>query len=84
MAIWGGLILVRIVWAIVGAFGTAYIHERKGRDITMGGLLGLLVGAVGGIFFLMLFWLWLYYDGGFGTSVGRVYKPRKRWYSWWN
>jgi hypothetical protein len=50
----------------------------------MGGLLGLLVGGVGGIFFLMLFWLWLYYDGGFGTSVGRAYNLRKRWYNWWN
>lgn len=81
--IWGAFILWRVVFALVGAFGTAYLHERQGRDVTMGGLLGLLVGGVGGIFFLMLFWVWLYYDRGL-SSVGRMYNPRKRWYNWWN
>ncbi len=81
--IWGVFILWRVVFALVGAFGTAYLHERQGRDVTMGGLLGLLVGGVGGIFFLMLFWVWLYYDRGL-SSVGRMYNPRKRWYNWWN
>ncbi|MDX1994228.1 MAG: hypothetical protein SF029_17715 [bacterium] len=79
----GGFLFWRLVVALVGAFGTAYMHERSGRDVTMGGLIGLVVGGVGGMFFLMLLWLWLYY-GGYGP-VGRMYGvPRKRWYEWWN
>jgi hypothetical protein len=81
--VWAVFIGWRIVFALLGAFGTAYLHERQGRDVTMGGLLGLLIGGVGGIFFLVLFWVWLYYDRGGFTPVGRVYNPRKRWYNWW-
>ncbi len=69
--------------AIVGSFGTAFIHQKTGRDVQMGGLLGAVVGAVGGIFFLMLLWLWLYYDGGMFRSVGRSYNVRRNWYNWW-
>ena len=72
-----------LVWGLVGSFGTAFIHEKTGRDVTMGGLIGLVVGAVGGIFFLVVLWVWLYYGGG--GAVGRIYGiPRKRWYRWWD
>jgi hypothetical protein len=73
-----------LFWGIVGSFGTAYIHERTGRDVTMGGLIGAAVGAVGQIFLLVLLWVWIYYFAG-SRSVGRVYgAPRKRWYRWWD
>ena len=71
-----------LFWAVVGSFGTAYIHERTGREVSMGGILGLLVGAVGGIFLLTLFWLWLWY-GNHPTPVGKAYNLRRRWYRWW-
>lgn len=72
-----------IGFAIIGSFGTAFIHERTGRDVTMGGIIGGVVGAVGGIFLLMLLWLWLYY-GGY-MPVGRVYGVRRKvWYRWWD
>ncbi len=71
-----------IFGAIIGSFGTAFIHQRTGRDVTMGGIIGLVVGAVGGIFFLMILWLYLYY--GSSGPVGRMYGPhRKVWYRWW-
>jgi uncharacterized membrane protein YeaQ/YmgE (transglycosylase-associated protein family) len=76
------LLLWRVVVGLVGAFGTAYVHETKGRDVTMGGLIGLVVGLVGGLFFLMLLWVWLYYVSP--APVGRLYNSRKRWHQWWN
>lgn len=76
-----------IFWALLGSFGTAYLHERTGRDVQMGGILGLFVGGVGGIFFLVLLWLWIYYGSASYNPVGRVYRPagayRRRWYNWW-
>jgi hypothetical protein len=72
-----------IFWAIVGSFGTAYMHQRTGRDITMGGMIGLVVGAIGGVFLLMLLWLWIYYGNAGGWSVGRAYNSRKSWLRWW-
>jgi hypothetical protein len=69
-------------WGIIGSFGTAYLHQRTGRDVTMGGLLGGVVGAVGGIFFLMCLWVYLYYYSS--APVGRMYGPRRKvWYRWW-
>jgi uncharacterized membrane protein YeaQ/YmgE (transglycosylase-associated protein family) len=71
-----------IFGAVIGSFGTAFIHERTGRDVTMGGIIGLVVGAIGGIFLLMLLWLYLYY--GSSGPVGRMYGPRRKvWYRWW-
>jgi hypothetical protein len=71
-----------IFWAVIGSFGTAYLHERTGRDVTMGGLIGALVGAVGNIFFLMILWVWLYYYAP--SPVGRMYGTRRKvWYRWW-
>jgi hypothetical protein len=58
------------------------MHQRTGRDVTMGGIIGLVVGAIGGIFFLMMLWLWLYYGSG-SYPVGRVYNSRKLWCKWW-
>lgn len=80
---WFTWLMWALVWGAIGSFGTAYIHERQGRDVTMGGLLGLVVGAIGGIFFLMLFWVWIYYNYPY-SSVGRAYNLRKRWYNWYN
>jgi hypothetical protein len=72
-----------IFWALVGSFGTAFIHQKTGRDVQMGGLIGAVVGAVGGIFLLMLLWVWLYYISS--APVGRMYGPRRRvWYRWWD
>jgi hypothetical protein len=72
-----------IVWAVVGSFGTAYLHERTGRDVQTGGLIGALVGAVGGIFFLMALWVWLYYGRCNVGPTWRVHNARRRWYNWW-
>jgi len=70
--------------AIVGSFGTAFVHQKTGRDVQMGGLIGLAVGAIGGIPGLVLFWLWLYYGDSRGP-VGRMYgRPRRVWYRWWD
>lgn len=81
---WASLLMMRVVIGLIGAFGTAYMHERSGRDVTMGGLIGLVVGFVGGLFFLMLLWVWLYYVSP--SPVGRIYERggSKRWYQWWN
>ena len=72
-----------ILGAVVGSFGTAYIHQRTGRDVTMGGILGMVIGAIGSFVFLAMFWAWLYYMSP--GPVGRVYGPRcKEWYRWWD
>ena len=65
--------------AIVGAFGTAYVHERTGRDPGMGGTIGLLVGGIGSWWALVSLWAWLLYN----KQPIRVSNPRQRWYSWW-
>lgn len=70
--------------AIIGSFGTAFVHQKTGRDVQMGGLLGAVVGAIGGLFFVMLLWLWLYYDGGTFRPVGKAYNIRRQWYNWWS
>ena len=78
------VILWVIVWAIVGSFGTAYLHQRTGRDVQMGGLIGAVVGAVGQIFLLALLWVWLYY-GTTSWRGARMYgKSRQVWYRWWD
>lgn len=77
------MLLWAAFWGIIGSFGTAFIHQRTGRDVQMGGLIGLVVGAVGSIFFLMILWVWLYYGSG-GWSGPRMYgSPRRVWYRWW-
>jgi len=78
------VVLWAIFWAIVGSFGTAYLHERTGRDVQMGGLIGLVVGAIGQIFFLMVLWIWIYYGSAGGWGGARMYgRPRRVWYRWW-
>lgn len=80
----GYFIMWRIATAFIGAFATAFLHEKTGRDVTMGGLIGLAVGAIGGWFFLMILWLWLYYDRT-TLPVGRMYNTRRPpWYRWWD
>lgn len=72
----------RIVLAIIGSFVTAYIHERTGRDVRMGGIIGAAVGGIGGIWFLLILWVWIYYFAS--PPIGRVYGlKRKFWYRWW-
>lgn len=72
-------VLWTITWAVIGSFGTAFIHEKTGRDVTMGGLIGLVVGAIGSIVLLACLWIYLYYMSP--TLIGRVYGVRcKRWY----
>jgi len=73
------LTLWKLVWAAVGAFGTAWLHQETGRDPRMGGLIGLAVGFLFGPFFLVLFWLWLYYT----RSYTRTIRTYRRWYEWW-
>ena len=74
-----------IVGAVIGAFGTAYIHQRTERDVQMGGLHGLVVGAFGNIFLLVMLWLWLYYGNSGAGLVGRMYgRPHRVWYRWWD
>jgi hypothetical protein len=76
------LILWGIFWAVVGSFGTAYLHQRTGRDVTMGGILGGVIGAFGGIFFLLGLWIYIYYYSS--GPVGRMYGTRRKvWYRWW-
>lgn len=72
----------RVVVAILGAFATAYIHQRTGRDVRMGGLIGAAVGGVGGIWFLLVLWVYIYYFAP--APVGRMYGSRRTvWYRWW-
>ena len=81
--VWGFWVAQALFWAVIGSFGTAYIHERQGRDVTMGGLMGMLVGFLGSFFLLVVFWVWLWYANPH-TPVGRLYNARKRWYNWYN
>jgi hypothetical protein len=76
-------ILWRVFLAIAGSFATAYVHQRTGRDVTMGGLIGAAVGGIGGIWFLLMLWIWIYYFAG--SPVGRMYGVRRKvWYRWWD
>lgn len=72
-----------LVGAVIGSFGTAYIHQITGRDVRMGGIIGALVGAIGSLFLLVMLWLWLYY-GDTSYRVGKRYGPRTPWYRWWD
>ena len=77
-------IMWAVFWGIVGSFGTAFIHQKTGRDVQMGGLIGFVVGAVGQIFLLVFLWVWLYYGSSSYGRVGRMYGPSRRvWYRWW-
>ena len=68
-----------LVWALIGAFGTAAVHQVTGRDPRTGGLIGLAVGLVLGPFYLVSFWVWLYY-----TRLNTHYVTKtRRWYEWW-
>ena len=71
-----------VFWIIVGSFGTAYIHQKTGRDVQMGGLIGAVVGGIGQIFLLAILWVWLYY--GSSWRGPRMYGTSRRvWYRWW-
>ena len=73
----------RIALAIFASFATAYLHQRTGRDITMGGLIGAAVAGIGGIWFLLMLWIWIYYFAG--SPIGRMYGTRRKvWYRWWD
>lgn len=79
---WGTLLFWRVVVGLIGAFGTAYLFERSGRDVTMGGLLGLAIGGIGGLLFLVPLWVYLQFIAV--EPKIRVVGLRKRWYQWWN
>src|SRR5262249_723295 len=57
----GGYIVQMILGAIIGLFGTAYIQERTGRDVRMGGF-----SAHWSAHFLALSVWW---DSGFGSII---------------
>lgn len=68
-----------LFWALVGAFGTAFVHQHTGRETRTGGLVGLAVGGILGPFYLVALWIWLYY-----TRLNvYVYKERRQWFEWW-
>jgi hypothetical protein len=70
------------LWAVIGSFGTAYLHQRTGRDVTMGGIIGGVVGMLGVPFFLVGLWIYIYYYSS--GPVGRMYGVRRKvWYRWW-
>ena len=69
----------RLVWALVGAFGTAAMHQHTGRDPRTGGLIGLAVGFVFGPFTLVWLWVLLYY----WRQNSHVIRTYRRWYEWW-
>jgi hypothetical protein len=76
------LIAWGIFWGIVGSLGTAFLHQQTGRDVRMGGIIGAAVGAIGGIFFLLGLWIYIYYF--MPGPVGRMYgRHRRIWYRWW-
>jgi|GEM_PF-1904843 len=67
--------------ALLGAFGTALVHEKTSRDVSLGGLVGLVMGGFFGLPGLVSFWVWLIYDKR--TWRLSVSNPRRRWYTWW-
>ena len=67
------------VIALVGAFGTAYVHQSTGRDPRTGGLIGALAGLFLGVGFLVSLWVYLYYNR---LNV-HVINRQRHWYSWW-
>lgn len=69
----------QLLWAIVGAFGTAFMHQHVGRDPRTGGLIGLVLGGLFGPFSLVTFWIWLYYT----RQNVHVIKTYRKWYEWW-
>ena len=68
-----------LVWALVGAFGTAAMHQHTGRDTRTGGLIGAALGLLFGPFSLVTFWVWLYYT----RNNVHIIKKYRRWYEWW-
>jgi hypothetical protein len=68
-----------LLWGIVGAFGTAAMHQHTGRDPRTGGLIGLAVGFLLGPFYLVSFWVWLYYT----RLNSHIIRKSRRWYEWW-
>ncbi|MCB9649765.1 MAG: hypothetical protein H6730_24670 [Deltaproteobacteria bacterium] len=73
--------LYRLFFALVGAFGTALIHEKTGREVSTGGWFGLLIGAFLGPYYLVSFWVWLFYRQP--RLRVQVVNRRRRWYTWW-
>ena len=67
-----------LMWALVGAFGTAATHENTGRDTRTGGLIGLAVGFVLGPAWLVWLWIFLAY-----YRSSNVIVRNRRWYEWW-
>lgn len=79
--IWFWILFMRLTWTLVGAFGTAYLFERQGRDVTRGGLTGLVLGLLGGLPLLLFYWGFQAYGGSF-LPAGQ-WNGHKRWHQWW-
>ena len=73
--------LYRMGFALLGAFGTAWVNERTGREVSGGGWLGLLVGGLFGLYGLGMLWSWLLFDRP--ALPVRITNPKRRWYTWW-
>lgn len=71
-----------VLGGLFGAFGTAFVCERTGRDVSLGGMIGLAAGALLGPHYMVMAWVWLFVDRR--TFVVRsVNGLRRRWWDWW-
>ncbi len=77
----GYIILWHLSWAILGAFGTAWVHEFTGRDVGVGGWLGLAIGGIIGPPGLITLWVSLVAQPNW--LRGKLKNAERRWYKWW-
>ncbi len=68
-----------LIHAVIGSFGTAYVFQYAGRDVSRGGVYGLLVGGMFGWMGLVPLWGWTFLN----PSPLRVKNLGRPWYLWW-
>jgi hypothetical protein len=73
------VVLLMLLQALLGAFGTAFVFEHTGRDVSKGGIIGLVLGGTAGWLGLIPMWVWLFYR----PEPIRGRALRRRWYTWW-